>query len=537
MLKWLRERLNLPSPAPDAALPDGWFVPQPAERLLATPLRQSYLHQLRQLTPLPDKLFNQWIITAIYRFALLVQHLPASQNHHHACPGGLLDHSLEVACHAARLRLGRLLPAEACAEEQARQGDAWTVAVICAALLHDAGKMVVDMEIQQQGQSHWYPWQNELTQPYRWRYRTANRDYHLHPAASGLMLTTLLPSALLDWLAGYPALFAALIYHLTGHSERAGILAELVQQADRASVAKNLGGDLKTALAQKADTLPRQLLTALRVLVQEEYRLNNQDGGSDGWLTREALWLVSKPTADRLRAWLLEHGVTGVPANNNRLFDELLAQQLITANGEKGIWRCRICSESGWSPGEPLTLLRIAPTVIWQNTGERPPPFAGSVTPVLENQETVNAPLFPELIIPDLPVIPAVTQSVSHSSIPFMAWLKTRVTVPGAVNNPRAYVHLVQDAVFLVTPGIFKCYMRETTGATGDEWKLAQQELQASGLLKRNNEETYIWICEVKSPGKTRNLKGFLLPDPQLLFGESVPVNNPWLRLVSEKSN
>jgi integrating conjugative element relaxase (TIGR03760 family) len=532
MLKWLREQLHSPSPAPDEVLPDGWFVPQSAERLLATPQRQSYLYQLRPFTPLPDTLFSDWIIVTLHRFVSLVQQLPASQNHHHANPGGLMDHSLDVACHAARLRQGRLLPTDACAEEQARQGSAWSVAVICAALLHDVGKIAVDMTIQQQDGTIWYPWQGPLAQPYTWRYHTAHRDYSLHSATGALMTIALLPSSLLDWLAGYPALFAALIYHLSGHSERAGMLAELVQQADKASVAKDLGGDIKTALAHKPATLPQQLLTAVRALVQGEYRLNNQDSGSDGWLTQDALWLVSKPTADRLRAWLLQHGVTGVPENNNRLFDELLAQQIIVANGEKGIWRCRVSAEKGWSPGEPLTLLRLTPATIWQQTESRPPIFAGNVSPVIDSLDTDQ--VVPELVIPDLPVIPAVSHPADHCPVPFMAWLKAHVTAPDSVNNSRAYVHLVQDDVFLVTPGIFKCYTRETTGAAGDEWKREQQELQASGVLKRCNEDTYIWICEVKSPGKTRNLKGFLLPEPQQLFGENVPVNNPWLRLVSE---
>lgn len=120
MLKWLQRPSQSQLPAPDATLPEGWFAPQSAERLLATPLRQSCLHQLRQLTPLPDTLFDSWILTAIHRFAALVQQLPTSQCHHHSTPGGLLDHSLEVACNAIRLRQGYLLPPEAGAEEQAQ---------------------------------------------------------------------------------------------------------------------------------------------------------------------------------------------------------------------------------------------------------------------------------------------------------------------------------------------------------------------------------------------------------------------------------
>lgn len=531
MLKWLQRPSQSQQPAPDAALPEGWFAPLSAEQLLATPLRQSCLHQLRQLTPLPDTLFDSWILTAINHFAALVQLLPASQSHHHSIPGGLLDHSLEVACNAIRLRQGYLLPPEAGAEEQTRQASAWTVTVVCAALLHDTGKIAVDMEVYQLDGARWHPWQGNLAQPYRWQYQSHGRDYHLHPAAGAMLINQLIPSPLLDWLAGYPAAFSSLIYQLTGHYERAGALAELVQQADKASVARYLGGDIKTALAQKPSSFPQQLLTALRSLVQNDYRLNNPECGSDGWLTEDALWLVSKTTADRVRAWLLQHGVSSVPENNNRLFDELLTHQLIVANEDKAIWRCVIRSDKGWSPVEPLTLLRLAPSVIWEPDEQRPACFAGSVTPVRE------AELVPELSTPTQPLPELADDPRLGDNNNFLQWLKNHTSPSSTVNTRNGKVHVVENYLFLITPGIFKIYAAETTGDTGDGWKLAQRMFQESGLALRCNDDSFIWTCEVRAPQKSNPLKGFLMKDPSLAFGENVPVNNPWLKLVAPQNS
>ncbi|RTP16240.1 hypothetical protein EKN51_10380 [Enterobacter hormaechei] len=39
MSKWLQRPSQSQPPAPDATLPEGWFAPQSAEQLLATPLR------------------------------------------------------------------------------------------------------------------------------------------------------------------------------------------------------------------------------------------------------------------------------------------------------------------------------------------------------------------------------------------------------------------------------------------------------------------------------------------------------------------
>lgn len=38
------------------------------------------------------------------RYAELVQHFPASESYHHAYPGGMLDHGLEIVAYALKLR-------------------------------------------------------------------------------------------------------------------------------------------------------------------------------------------------------------------------------------------------------------------------------------------------------------------------------------------------------------------------------------------------------------------------------------------------
>jgi hypothetical protein len=49
--------------------------------------------------------------------------------------------------------------------------------------------------------------------------------------------------------------------------------------------------------------------------VRDRFKLN-QPQASDGWLTEDALWLVSKTGCDKLRAHLLSHGIAGVPEKN-----------------------------------------------------------------------------------------------------------------------------------------------------------------------------------------------------------------------------
>ncbi|WP_073661974.1 MobH family relaxase [Pseudomonas aeruginosa] len=365
-----------PSPAPALDLPKGLLRPESAASLLATPRRQKLLEHIWQRTSLSRKQFASLYRAPLERYAELVQAFPASEAHHHAYPGGMLDHGLEIVAYSLKLRQSHLLPIGASPEDQAAQAEAWTAAVAYAALLHDIGKVAVDLHVELADGSTWHPWHGPLRQPYRFRYRD-DREYRLHSAATGLLYQQLLNRDLLDWLSGYPSLWAPLLYVLAGQYEHAGVLGELVVQADRASVAQELGGDPARAMAAPKHSLQRKLVNGLRYLLKEELKLN-QPEASDGWLTEDALWLVSKTVSDKLRAHLLSQGVDGIPANNTAVFNVLQDHAMLqpTASG-KAIWRATITSESGWS--HAFTLLRLAPALIWEPS-ERPSPFAGTVT-------------------------------------------------------------------------------------------------------------------------------------------------------------
>ena len=364
-----------PPPTPVTNPPKGLLRPEPAASLLATPRRQKLLEHIWQRTSLSRTQFTTLYRAPLERYAELVQQFPASESHHHAYPGGMLDHGLEIVAYSLKLRQSHLLPIGASPEDQAVQSEAWTAAVAYAALLHDIGKIAVDLHVKLVDGSTWHPWHGPLHQPYRFRYRD-DREYRLHSAATGLLYHQLLDAHLLDWLSGYPALWGPLLYVLAGQYEHAGILGELVVQADRASVAQELGGDPARATAAPKHALQRKLLDGLRYLLKEELKLN-QPEASDGWLTEDALWLVSKTVSDKLRAHLLSQGIDGIPANNTAVFNVLQDHGMLqpTSDG-KAVWRATVTSTTGWT--HSFSRLRLTPALIW-DSGERPVPFAGSV--------------------------------------------------------------------------------------------------------------------------------------------------------------
>lgn len=95
---------------------------------------------------------------------------------------------------------------------------------------------------------------------------------------------------------------------MLGHTDKAGILSEIIQKADQMSVTMALGGDINKLEEKPKTSFAKQLLIALRQVI-EGYKFNSQQGGCDGWLTEDGLWVMSKSTADNIRAVLMKQGI------------------------------------------------------------------------------------------------------------------------------------------------------------------------------------------------------------------------------------
>lgn len=555
-----------PTPTPIA---EGFMLPQSAESLLAADHRRKLLERIWQYTALSEAQFDQLYLEPIRRYASYVQQLPASESHHHAYPGGMLDHGLELVACSLKLRQSYLLPNGAAPEDQAAQADAWSAAIAYGALLHDIGKIAVDLQVEYRNAERWHPWHGPLNQPYRFRYHPG-RDYKLHGAAAGLLCTQILPPALLDWLSDYPELWGQLLFLLADHYEHAGTLGELVLQADRVSTAQNIGGNPAKALQAPKHSLQHHLLTGLRHLVKNEFKLNQP--GAAGWLTKDHLWLVSKTTTDKLRAHLLAQAVDGIPSSNIALFDELQSHGLVEATPEgKAVWNATV-TDGDWQ--HRFTFLLLQPSLIWADE-LRPDYFSGTIEamtiaplPTSETSESSTAgpqtaadetrpaaapqsqefdyldDLMDMLEEPRQPETNSSTRSEQSANAPpqdaegiaFLEWLREGIQHHRLlVNESRAKIHTVNGMFFLVTPGIFQRYVLEhSEQAQGenpsDEWRRIQRVFEKLGIHLKRSDGRNIWTCGVKGLRKSSLVNGYLMQESESIGAKLLP-NNPYLTL------
>ena len=574
MLSLFRHKRQKPPPPPTLSATEGYLPIESAHCLLAVEHRRQLLDRIWQYTALSHAQFIQLYLNPIHRYAELVQQLPASETHHHAYLGGMLDHGLELVACSLKLRQSYLLPTGSAPEDQAAQTDAWSAGIAYGALLHDIGKIAVDLLIERQDGSLWHPWQGPLDQSYRFRY-LKGRDYHLHGAAAGLLYTQILDRLILDWLSGFPSLWASLLYVLAGQYERAGVLGELVIQADRVSTAQNIGGNPSKALQAPIHSLQHHLIGGLRHLVQHELKLNQP--GAAGWLTQDALWLVSKTVTDKLRAYLLSQAIEGIPSSNIAVFDELQSHGLVESTPEgKAIWTAQV-TEGDWQ--QSFTFLRLQPALIWGNE-DRPDAFSGTVSVAADGHsndlsasppapKTVStgsrhssSPTDPMTKEDDdylgtlLDIFDLEESEVSDGSSPntleipspssedlgqaFLNWVKEGILSHKLIiNDSKAKIHTVSGSVFLVTPGLFQRYAQEFPGLSQgtdqevEEWRWVQKQFEKLKVHRKRDNGLNIWACHVQGPRKKTILKGYLIEEPKLFF-ELTPPDNPFLTIEKD---
>lgn len=353
--------------------------------------------------------FERDVLGLLCNVAEFVQLLPGSESHHHAQPGGLLIHLLDVAAYALSLREGYKLPQGASPEEQIRLGPVWSYGVLVAALLHDIGKPVADVVVQLYGAdpsrslAQWSglagsmvdasasaPPNRSVTH-YTVEFPAPEaRDYTAHQKLPIALLHALVPRSSMQWLSTDPTLMAELVASLESSANQPGVLAELITKADGASVAANLrnGSRVRFASARQPPLIER-LMKGLRALVSEGLVAMNRPGAG-AFVDPDGLhiWMVAGVVANETRKVLEQReekstGAAGLPSDNTRFFDTWAEYGVLVQPpsefGRGSVWWIRLVQDE-WD--QVLSCLKFPLDKLYAPGQDRPQPFAGTVTPV-----------------------------------------------------------------------------------------------------------------------------------------------------------
>jgi hypothetical protein len=267
------------------------------------------------------------------RLNRLVGDLPASADHHHREPGGLFQHSLEVAVKMLEEFEGHIImerKADGSVDsfQSARNRPRWQYASFLAALCHDLGK-VFDVEVRC-GQQRWFPL-DRTYQDFARRMEQApsvvwreDREGGAHAVLSALLLHHLLTPEDFDYLGLSRVVDLAESLAESHARNKVSPLARVVSKLDQASVE-----EAHASMAQEADSKIGHFLRALQALIRSSQVGVNFAGGQIYVMGKRTAVVV--PVAVNLARDYLKVQKIGLPPNTC-LYNMLRQARLVEAD-------------------------------------------------------------------------------------------------------------------------------------------------------------------------------------------------------------
>jgi hypothetical protein len=268
----------------------------------------------------------------LQRFAETVGDLPASEKHHHAEPGGLYRHSLEVALNALAEFEGDIImerrpDGTVDSFRSAHNRPRWQYATFIAALCHDLGK-VFDLEVRGKDET-WSPLHERYAEFGR-RVKTpvanwdSEREHALHAERACRLLHHVLSPEDIAYL-GKPRVEHLYRCLAEGHNKgMASLLSQMVRQADQASVEQ-----AQSIVAARPDSKIGLLIQTFEELMRDGQLWINVPGAQvwvEGNKTAVVVPLAISMTRDRLK----EREIV-LPPNTN-LYNMLRTAGLVEAD-------------------------------------------------------------------------------------------------------------------------------------------------------------------------------------------------------------
>lgn len=317
-------------------IPSGIPVYEP-EALVA--LHNDLLTQIRYTSGASDTEFREFYLGAVHRFASFVHALPASRAYHHATVGGMLRHGLEVAFFALRISDGTFFVPKGSSPQSTRNDEPrWRLAVFCAALCHDLGKAVADIQVTDPSRLHvWNPftsnlvdWCDQLKIEVYHPHWTGEAVHGIHEAMAGACIDRVLTPDIRAYLSnGDRRVLTHMMLALTGSRiVSSNRIYELVNKADQESVSRDVAGGTRVVDGITIGiTQPQRIIQVARRLCADPWKPNI--GGGRYFYGDQGVFLVWPLAYEEIRTKIKTEGGEGVPESPETALQLLFEHGLI----------------------------------------------------------------------------------------------------------------------------------------------------------------------------------------------------------------
>lgn len=288
------------------------------------------IENLYSFSQLDRARFDRLYIALFINIARYVQLLPASEQHHHAYLGGLLEHTIEVATFAGRIA-GKFLYTSDGEERISESSALYVFAMVSAAAMHDVGKILTDIDvvvIKGNNKIRWLPHNGPMAVGDRYIFKFSNNRIHgLHEPAGMLLAFSIMPPSAMEWIWQKPIIRNEWIATVGGKAmEAGGNIGRCVIECDAASTGINMKNApvVKAAEAQEmtiGTRLPLQQLALKGIkLAFRDFPPNTER--NPYWVSQEFVACICPRFVETIRAAL---GVEAqfIPENSSLIYDAM----------------------------------------------------------------------------------------------------------------------------------------------------------------------------------------------------------------------
>lgn len=395
-----------------------------ADELIHMTQQYNRLRSIKRIVQIDEQRYELLYQSVVDKFAEIVQLMPASQAHHHAVPGGLFIHTLEVVEQALTLRQKYKLPMFATQEVQEAERHLWTYAIFVAAILHDVGKRLTlcrfVLKDKDKDKNIIEPFSANAEKLKGKQYQIIFHDskYHaLHEQIGLVFVGALLPKIAQDFLLPRLHIMREIMGYIHDDEATEGVIGKILKEADQLSTGQSLAHSSNRKFpGANAENIGERLMTQLRSLLAANYFVVNKINASI-YTSGDFTYAVSKIMADSLRDTLSEAGIKDIPTDNNRIFD-IFGEYGFAELNDKGQVMHFISREMGGNV-QTFSVLKFQTAKLFRML---PQPFAGQIVevsskkaePIFEKTNNQAIATITETVIPTTSPEPVLATSPSN---------------------------------------------------------------------------------------------------------------------------
>lgn len=310
---------------------------------------QENINAIQNEIGLSKETFDEYLAPVFENFIRFADLLPASEYKHHATGGGLIAHSLDVAHRAMRAAQMTHFPVTIGSLTETQQSNVqWRTGTVLAALLHDGGKVLADVQVHdgkakvsdrivwdaQSGQTiHDWAADNNVDR----YFITWNRDRHMaHQNASLVVMERLIPAKTWSWLEKcYDGKQVhAMMLASVGKTNMSHPMPQIIAEADSASTKADMFSR-NSHITKEIKRVPlSELFSDLikHYLLTRKWRINEKSALV--WFVDEQLYIVWSNAAPELVEEMNNAGYS-VPAVPEVLARIMIEEGHAVANGDE----------------------------------------------------------------------------------------------------------------------------------------------------------------------------------------------------------